>query len=155
LEDPEVNRYLETRWAVQTLDAIRDFVSEMAESPHNYLFAMIENASGLHIGNIKLGPICPNHRFAEVGFFIGERSCWGAGFATEAIRLVAAFAFGRLGLNRIHAGLYSSNRGSAKALLKAGFRMEGVFRKELRRDDGGWDDHEWYGLLREEWEAGP
>lgn len=152
LEDPEVNRYLETRWSTQDLASVRSFVAGMLERDDSYLFAIVDNSAGSHVGNIKLGPIQPRHAFADVSYFIGERSAWGKGFASEAIRMVAGIAFERLDLHRVQAGLYEGNVGSARALEKAGFTMENRQRKQLRgAGPDAWEDHVWYGLLREEW----
>lgn len=150
LNDPEIKRYLETRWKPQTAPALVEFVHEMRDSYSNYLFAILDKPGGSHIGNIKVGPICPNHGFGEIGFFVGDRSQWGKGMATEAIRLVCRFAFDRLGLHRVFAGVYGSNLGSRKALEKAGFSLEGNFRGELITEEGTREDHLWYGLLASE-----
>jgi len=153
LADPRVNRYLETRWRPQTLEAIRTFVQDMLDSPDNYLFAIVEHGTQTHVGNIKVGPINANHAYADVSYFIGETDRHGRGYATEAIRLAAGFAFDRLGLHRLQAGLYAGNIGSGKVLESVGFFLEGVFLGQLRNVEGGWEDHHWYGLLRETWEA--
>lgn len=151
LADKEVNAYLETRWSEQNLESIRHFVQLMSASPVNYLFAIFQKSTQCHIGNIKVGPIDTNHGYADVSYFIGEKSCWGKGYATEAIRLAADFAFTRLSLHRLQAGLYAGNRGSARALEKAGFLAEGVFRQQLLNSQGKHEDHHWFGLLRSEW----
>lgn len=148
LIDPDVNRYLETRWSPQDMESIRCFVSNMIEDPSNYLFAIRELKTEKHIGNIKLGPINPNHAYADVSYFIGEKTAWGQGFATDAIQLVTRFAFDQLHLHRIQAGLYASNIGSGRALEKAGYRLEAVFKKQLRLGSH-WEDHLWYSILRE------
>lgn len=147
---PQVNRYLETRWQPQSLESIRAFVAEQLSSPRSYLFAILENASGRHVGNIRLGPINPHHLGADVSYFIGARSVWGRGYATEAVRLVLDLGFSRLGLQRILAGVYASNDVSQRVLEKAGLRPEGVWRRQLQ-GTGGWEDHLFHGILREEW----
>lgn len=147
LADPLVNQYLETRWRPQSLESIRQFVAGMLESADSYLFAILETDSGTHVGNIKVGPIIWNHLYADVSYFIGERACWGKGYASEAIRLATDFAFRRLGLHRLQAGLYASNVGSAKALDKAGYRKEAVFESQLKNVAGAWEDHHWYAIL--------
>lgn len=143
LEDPDVNMYLETRFSRQTLASVRDFVSGMIDGPTNYLFAIIEIRSGSHIGNIKVGPINRHHRFADVSYFIGDKACWGRGYATEAIKLAARVAFERLGVRRLQAGLYEGNVGSARALEGAGFAYEARFGRQLQGPDG-LEDHLWY-----------
>src|SRR5439155_23209881 len=140
LADPQVNRYLETRWEAQTLDRITDFVQDMLASTDNYLFAIIERATDAHVGNIKLGPVNWHHGCADVSYFIGERASWGKGLATDAIRVVTEFGFSQLGLHRLQAGLYGSNVGSARALEKAGYGREATFRRQLR-GPSGWEDH--------------
>ena len=152
LRDPEVNRYLETRWQPQTEASIRSFVAAMQADPWSYLFCIIDRQDGRHVGNVKLGPVSPRHLCADVSYFIGERSCWGRGLASEAIGLAADFGFRSLALNRVQAGVYSSNLGSVKALERNGFRAEGCWRRQLRSGQD-WEDHLWFGLLREEWEA--
>lgn len=149
LEDSVVNQYLETRWNTQSIESIKEFVSGMLESEGNYLFAIIENSTKKHIGNIKIGPINTHHSFADISYFIGDRTAWGKGYATEAIKLVTAFGFDVLGLHRIQAGLYEDNIGSEKCLLKAGYSYEGSLRKQLRSTKG-WQNHKYYGILEEE-----
>ena len=152
LNDPEVNRYLETRWQTQTEESIRSFVAAMEADRWSYLFCIIERQDGRHVGNVKLGPVSPRHLCADVSYFIGERSCWGRGLASEAIGLATDFGFRFLGLNRVQAGVYGSNLGSIKALERNGFRAEGCWRRQLRTGLE-WEDHLWLGLLREEWQA--
>ena len=79
---------------------------------------------GRHIGNIKIGPVVTRHARAELGYLIGDRSEWNKGFASEAIREVVRYGIEELGLAKITAGIYETNIGSAKALLKAGFKLE-------------------------------
>lgn len=150
LKDPEVNRYLETRWSPQTIETIRDFVSSVRASTHSYLFAVTHE--GRHVGNIKIGPIHPIYKYADISYFIGDRSAWGKGIASEAIALITDFAFRTLKLNRIQAGFFEQNRGSEKVLIKNGFVKEAVFRKQLFVDDPAhYCDHIFYGILRDEY----
>jgi len=149
LLDPEVNRFLETRWVEQTASTVQEFVSRMRQSPADYLFAIIQSESARHVGNIKLGPINQVHRHCDVSYFIGERDVWGMGFATEAISLATRFAFERLGLHRVQAVVHQGNTGSEKALERAGFAKEGVFCRKLWTGDH-WIDQTAYGILRPE-----
>jgi RimJ/RimL family protein N-acetyltransferase len=150
LADPVVNRYLETRWREHDLAGILGFVQAMRADECNYLFAICESEDGRHLGNLKIGPINPYHAYADISYFLGDRAVWGRGYASEAIRLATAIGFERLGLHRIQAGVYAGNLASSKALLKNGYREEGVFREQFR-GDAGWEDHYWFGLLAEDW----
>lgn len=151
LRDPDVNAWLETRWVSQDIISIKNFVHSSNANPEVVLLGIFRRHDDFHIGNVKLGPINKNHSCADISYFIGERSVWGQGYATETIRLVLKFAFEQLGLHRVQAGCYAANVASARALLKSGFKAEGVWRKQLKDADGIWQDHLWFGALAEEW----
>lgn len=150
LRDPEVNRYLETRFSEQSLESVRSFVASMSESPSSYLFAILDSTTSRHIGNVKLGPINAQHSFADVSYFVGDRSAWGKGHGTAAVRLVTRFGFERVGLHRCQAGFYESHVATRRVLEKAGYSYEGSLSKQLRVGDG-WEDHVWFGALRDIW----
>ncbi len=149
LNDPQVNRYLETRFRAQTSETVREFVAGMVASSDSYLFGIIALDDRAHVGNLKIGPINRHHEFADVSYFIGDRSRWGKGLATDAIRLSVEVAFSRLKLHRVQAGVYEHNVGSCRALERAGFALEGRFSRQLRNVDGNWEDHVWYGRVRD------
>jgi RimJ/RimL family protein N-acetyltransferase len=147
LLDPQVNRFLETRWTEQTPSTIEEFVGAMRASPDDYLFAIVHRESDRHIGNIKVGAINRVHKHCEVGYFIGDREMWGKGIATEAIRLATEFSFERLGMHRVQAVVDVDNPASAKALERVGYSKEGTLREKLFFD-GRWNDQLLYGILR-------
>ncbi len=147
LKDPEVNRYLETRWEHQTLSSVLDYVQRINASPKSYLWGLFVDDVG-HIGNIKLGPINDRHLYADVSYFIGDKTHWRKGYATAAVRLVSQFAFKQLKLHRVQAGAYEQNIGSVRVLRKAGFSYEGRMFRQLRTDLG-WSDHLFFGLTAE------
>lgn len=131
LGDPEVNRYLETRFQPQTHASIMEFVKAKLGSKTELLFAICLAADDRHIGNIKLGPINEHHRSADVSLFIGEKAEWGKGYAGEAISLVTKHAFTRLKLNKLKAGCYGANQGSARAFERCGYVREGLLRGQV------------------------
>ena len=150
LNDSTVNHYLETRWSTQSIESIKDFVQSIRESDHSCLFAII--VGGKHIGNIKLGPIHQHYKYADISYFIGEKSYWGKGIATDAIFLITDFGFKILNLNRIQAGAFADNIGSLKALEKNGYKKDAVLRKQIFVNVGDeFQDHIMYGILKDEW----
>jgi RimJ/RimL family protein N-acetyltransferase len=135
MNDPEVNRYTESRFTTHTIESVRDFVAATAADPANVFLAIERKDDGRHIGNIKLGPIHPYHRSGDIGLLIGEKDAWGHGFATEAIGVLKNYAFAELGLAKLTAGCYANNPGSLKAFLKAGFSTEGKRLDQYRFGD--------------------
>lgn len=126
LGDPEVNRYLESRFATHTEQSTREFVQGCLDDPQA-LFLGIRSKllDSRHVGNIKLAPIDARHGLAEIGILIGESLAWGRGIASDAISALAAIAEDQLSLRKLTAGCYASNVGSQKAFQRAGFEIEG------------------------------
>jgi len=130
VNDREVTRFLEIRFERHNLKSIKDFVDKTANDPDSVFLAIVKRDDGSHIGNIKLGPINWIHRVGDISLFIGEKSEWGKGHATKAIQLVVDYAFQKLILHKITAGVYKPNVNSLKAFKKNGFRVEGVRNKQ-------------------------
>lgn len=140
LVDPEVNQYLETRFFIQDDEELIAYVSNMLNSTHSYLFAVVDRESNSHIGNIKLGPINPWHSSAPIGLVVGESQWWGKGVAKEIIAALSNWAFEELGLYKLNAGSYSSNIASIKAFLSCGFSEEGRQLSQVEINPGVRDD---------------
>lgn len=134
LNDPAVNRYLESRFVRHTLQTTRQFVQAVADSRDSTLFGIRYAPGRQHVGNIKLGPVDWHHRRAEIGLLIGDRAVWGRGIAARAIELVTRHAFDGLGLFKVTAGCYASNVGSRRAFEKAGFVVEAIRRRHFLLD---------------------
>ncbi|MEO8436817.1 MAG: GNAT family N-acetyltransferase [Chloroflexota bacterium] len=151
MRDPETTRYLEARLVEHSLQSLHEYIESCAASPTELLLGICL-PDGEHIGNIKLGPIDSYHRRAAVGLLIGEREQRGMGYATEAIVAVTARAFGAMTLEKLYAGCYASNIGSARAFLKAGWSEEGRSKAAWRADDGR-EDNIALGITLADWSA--
>ena len=125
LNNPNVNRFLESRFAVHTRESVREFIRRHLLDPAS-LFCGIRSVahSRKHVGNIKLSPIAWKLGQAEVGIMIGDESAWGKGLGSEAIRILADIARSELGLRKLTAGCYADNIGSQTAFRRAGFQIE-------------------------------
>src|SRR5262245_32549351 len=110
LNDPEVNKFMESRFVVWTLQSLTCYLQEHMNE-RNYFFAIcLEDHR--HVGNIKLGPINRHHLTGDIGLMIGEKNAWGRDLGTEAIRLLKEFAFSQLELIKLTAGVYATNLAS-------------------------------------------
>ena len=126
MNNPDINRYMETWHFPHTKENIRNYINEHADDRNEPFFAIILKDGMEHIGNVKLGPINWIHRYADISIFIGEIAYWGSGYATEAIKLITEYAFKKLGLHKVKSGIYSLNTGSIKAFERAGFNIEAI-----------------------------
>ena len=126
LSDPAINAYLEVRFAPpKSVHDLASMIVHSKLSSHTLMLGIFLQDESRHIGNIKLGPIDWNHQVADMGFLIGDIEQWGKGYASQSIALLADYGFSHLGLAKITAGCYAENEGSCRALLKAGFVLEG------------------------------
>ena len=71
------------------------------------------------------------------------------GIATRAVRMLAAYAFDELGLERLQAEVTTGNTGSTRVALRAGFRREGLLRGNISLADQRRDTLV-YGLRRDD-----
>lgn len=98
------------------------------------------------IGTCGLHNLRAHNNSAEIGYDLAYPH-WGQGLMTEALRPMIDFGFGRLGANRLEAGVTVGNDASARVLEKLGFIEEGV-----TRAGGYWRDEyhdlRMFGLLR-------
>ncbi len=105
---------------------------------------------GRTIGSSWLTAINWRHRQAWQGMVIGERTEWGKGYGSEAVRLRTAFAFADLGLERLETSSLATNVGMHRALERAGFRRIGVRQRRFFMQ-GAWQDEWIFELLAAEW----
>lgn len=96
---------------------------------------------GLNLTNVRRGAASA----ASLGYWMGEAFA-GRGIMTEAVKLVAGFAFSSLAVNRLEAACLPDNQASVRVLEKAGFQQEGQARAYLAIN-GVWRDHLLFALL--------
>jgi len=125
--------------------------SRKKKKKDNYNFGIELKEEKKIIGGIGLEKIDKFQGKAEVGYWLGE-DYWNQGYGSEALNEVLKFAFNKLKLRRIQAGVFAGNPSSGKLLEKFGAKLEGTKRKAVKcKADGKIKDELIYGLLKEEW----
>ncbi|MDN7011755.1 GNAT family N-acetyltransferase [Methanoculleus sp. FWC-SCC3] len=119
-------------------------LSEGTERGDAVAFAVTLARDGPLIGGARLR-IESVHARGELGFWIAK-SCWGRGYATEAVRAVIEYGFSALGLHRIHAMHFSRNPASGRVMEKCGMVHEGRFRGHVKKW-GIYEDVDIWGIL--------
>lgn len=118
----------------------------------------MKDAACREIGSVYLRDIDREAGTAEYGVFIGEEKALGKGYGTEAAKLMLAYGFEKLGLQKIYLRLLEDNAGARKSYEKAGFRTietrretvcleqgkRTVFFMETRRDS--WENAKRFGM---------
>ncbi len=90
-------------------------------------FVIARAPGGEGLGAIELHLSAPDPGLAEVGYWL-RRDARGRGAATTAVRLVAHWAFGELGVKRLSLQTAPENRASQRVAERAGFTREGLLR---------------------------
>jgi RimJ/RimL family protein N-acetyltransferase len=68
----------------------------------------------------------------ELGYWLA-RPFWNKGIMTKVVNKLCEIGFKKLGLIRIEAAVFIHNDASCKVLEKAGFKLEGIFRKSVKK----------------------
>ncbi|HVM71621.1 MAG TPA: GNAT family protein [Anaerolineales bacterium] len=158
LNDPEVRRYLLSDLPISQANEEEWFEKMLGlpaeEQPFGIELRMsepgVENDQWRLIGNCSFMKIDWKARSAEVGLFIGDKSCWNKGYGTEVMRLLLQVGFGTLNLNRIFLRVDEANKGGLRAYEKAGFVHEGRLRQGNYKN-GDYSDVLLMSVLRSEW----
>lgn len=149
--DTAVTRYLKRPFPL-AIDEERAWFKATGESK-TIVYWVIE-AEGRAIGASGIHNIDWLNAHATTGTVIGERSLWGRGYGSEAMRLRTDYAFRELNLHKLTSGAFMENEPSKRALQRAGYRETGIERQHLWRE-GRWHDHWRCEILRADWEALP
>lgn len=160
VEDPAYFRWLRDPQVIATINRVeyflplqvedvRKYVERLQTSGRDCFFAVYTRERNEFIGTQRLGNIDWRTGIAEIGVMIGERDAWGKGYATDAVALACDYAFNRLSLRRLIGGTPSSNVAMCRCFSRLGFAEEGRLRQQLLID-GVYQDHVYFGLLKEE-----
>ena len=133
-----------------SLAAFEAAFDKKQSSTDPFFFAIVENATGLPVGQAAYLRIEPVHRVIEVGNIVFtpalQRSCG----ATEAMYLMARHVFDDLGYRRYEWKCNALNQPSRRAALRLGFSFEGIFRQHTIVK-GRNRDTAWFSMLDREW----
>jgi [ribosomal protein S5]-alanine N-acetyltransferase len=117
---------------------------------HVYPFGVFVDqqlAGEININNVTRGAL----QGATIGYWI-DRARAGHSFTSEAVVVVAKYAFEHLGLHRLEICIVPRNTNSRRVVEKLAFRCEGVAERYLEIN-GTWEDHVRYAITLEEWTA--
>lgn len=127
-------------------------VVERVASNDPLSFAILDKPSGLAVGHCSYLRITPAHRVIEIGSILFTPSLQRTAGATEAMYLMARYAFENLGYRRYEWKCDSRNAPSRSAALRLGFEFEGIFRQHMIIK-GQNRDTAWFAMLDSEWPA--
>lgn len=123
--DPAVTHYLNKGTAPNTEEMQTEFFEKISRSKTDVQYAIVHRSDQHLVGTVGIHEISWIHRRGKVSVVVGNRSYWGKGVASEAIRVMTLHGFTKLGLNKLFAGVWEGNLGCQKAFEKNGYVVEG------------------------------
>src|ERR1700691_704714 len=131
-------------------DAYQAAFEKKEKSVDPFFLAIVDNATGLPVGQGSYLRIEPDRRSIEGGNIIFTPAPQRSGGATEAMYLMARTAFHDLGYRRYEWKCNALTQPSRRAALRLGFTFEGVFRQHMIVK-GRNRDTAWFSMLDSEW----
>lgn len=152
LNDPLVTKYIGRSELKKTISLknLKNYYKTTIRSKNCIFFAIYSKKTNLFIGTAKIKFLVIAGRIekvADLGLMIGERSCWGQGYGTDALQALSRYAFKRLNARKLTGGTMGPNKGMIKAFLKVGFKREGCLKKQIPFE-GNFVDHILFGLIK-------
>ena len=140
-QDREISRWTRVPFPYGPSDA-RAYLLQRHDSLHAGTaapFAIVASADRDQLlGSISLMRFSWQHSRAEVGYWLAAASR-GRGHATRAVRLLTAWGFRSLGLQRIDLMAATGNPASQRVAERCGFTREAVLRSYLLGREGRQD----------------
>lgn len=131
-----------------TEDDAKDYINAMLSSDKDQTYAFAITYQDRVIGSIGVFRKDNIHsKTAALGYYIGE-PYWGQGYGTSAVIQICELIFKTTDIIRIFAEPFSRNLASCHILEKAGFKLEGILRKNAIKN-GQVEDMKIYALVKE------
>ena len=127
-------------------DFSRQFHEEIFYGSFSSKRLSIDNIARQHIGNCMFYGFDSYRQQAELGIMIGDKTYWGKGYGTEAVKLMLNYIFSETNLNRIYLHTLKWNDRARKSFSKCGF-------KEAREIKKGEHNFILMEIFKESWEG--
>ncbi|TFE22578.1 GNAT family N-acetyltransferase [Cohnella luojiensis] len=136
--------------AQESTEAYLDGILEGSSDSRGFVIA--DRSTEAYIGQVNLDSIDWKNRVGRIGIVIGSLEHMGLGYGTEAMKLLTAFAFNEMNLNRLELDVYDFNERAIRCYLSCGFQQEGRLR-ERQYKNGRYVDVIQMGILKSDWKA--
>jgi len=146
LSHPEVIPFYGVRYdSFDATKAQMDWYEGLIREGTGIPWKMVHKETGEHLGVIAVYLFKPEHRKAEIGFWLLPRF-WGKGYAVEALKAVILYWKQERALHRLEGFVEEGNDASSRLLERAGFVYEGTMR-DCEIKNGAFISLKVYGLI--------
>lgn len=133
INDQDITQFV-TRLYPMTEQEEEEWLQDLPKRKSDVVLGIVTKHDGKLIGTIGLHRIDHVHGTAVTGTIIGDKSCWGKGYGTEAKMLLLDFAFNRLNLHSIRSDVIAYNGRSLAYGKKCGYEEVGRLPEWIHRN---------------------
>lgn len=112
----------------------RKWVEDAIFNPKDLKLAICLTENDRYIGNVYMTDINNLNRSCTSHILIGEKDCWGKGYAKEALMLAINYMFNERNIHRIQAFILESNTQSLRMHEKCGYKVEGIMQDSIYKN---------------------
>ncbi len=132
------------------IDRQGEEIKNLYERKEYVPFVICVKETGKAVGITAFHRVDLVSRAAVYSIRIADPVDWGRGYGSEVTRLMVAYGFETLNLNRIQLHVFVGNKRGLRAYEKVGFVKEGLLRQAMYRNDEYCDFYV-MSILREEY----
>jgi len=144
LNEKNNSNYTNRRLKKHTIRSQKKFIDSKNKSKNTLLYKIYLNSE--FVGALEVCDIDNFHKTCEIGFFIGDKSNWSKGIATQAVKIAKNIMIKNYKIKKIYGSCYSKNRGSAKVFTKNKFKKIAIFKNYYRLSTNNYsrDNKVWF-----------
>ena len=122
-------------------EAKKEFLATFSNNKKNAKsLSFIVDINGDAAGEIDL--LLEDKHKAKISYWLGKKYR-GQGIMTKAVKLFTNYAFNKYKIKRIYGYVRTFNKPSLKVLKNAGYKLEGILRKNKFKEGKYLDDMVW------------
>jgi len=129
--DENTREFLLASFPISAFEQSKWFEKQISDNSKKKLI-IVDSQNNVPVGLVSAMKIDHINKNCELGWTIGDKSNWGKGFASDAVKTLCNFLFNQLNLNMVYAMVLETN---AKSLnfckSKLNFKETGKFEKSI------------------------
>lgn len=140
INDKEITKFLVSK-PPKTYKGELKWFENLKKSKTEKIFAITDNATKTHIGNLGLHEISIENSNCVLGIMIGEKNYWNKGFGTAAIKTILKHCFEELNFHKVSLNVFTQNTAAQKCYKKCGFKKVGTLKDHTKKGNQFWDEY--------------
>lgn len=129
IHDPQTTKFLQGPFPKTYLGELAWF-RKMKSQKSELFFAILDKITQQYIGNIGIHHISHEHKKADIGIMIGEKTHLDRGYGTDSMQTALKYCFQVLKLNKVSLIVDPRNKRARCCYKKCGFKKIGYLKDD-------------------------